>query len=74
MMKELETWLIIDYLKGTFRTVTAKRKLTKVKPTEIPVKLTFKIDVPDKQSFKAEFKITLTPEKMSEIALEQLKE
>lgn len=65
MIKQIDSWLIVDYHKGT---VCVGKRLTKaLKATEMPVRLKINIEIPDKPQLKAEATIRLSREEITEL-------
>lgn len=78
MKKEHKTWLVVDAKTGKFRVLSPKISLknlkSKLKPTEIPIDLTFKVDVPETPILKAHGEIKLSQVQISELLLAEIEE
>lgn len=66
MQKNFMGWLMLDWKTGKMRIVT-RNPQSKVKYTEIPIKLQFEIEIPEKPQMLAEGKITLSEAKATAI-------
>jgi len=78
MKKVLKTWLIADAKTGKFRLMSPKTTLknlkSKLKHTEIPIDLTFNVDVPEQPIMKAHGEIKLSQTEISELTLSEIEE
>lgn len=76
--KEYKTWLIVDSKTGKFKVISSKVNLEslkrKLKGTEIPIDLTFKVDVPAIPILKAQGEIKLSQMQISELLLTEIEE
>ena len=76
MKKEHKTWLVVDAKTGKFRVLSPKFSLknlkSKLKPTEIPIDLTLKIDVPETPILKAHGEVKLSQVEISELLLDEI--
>lgn len=68
--KVFSTTLILDYKRGTFRSV--KRRPTSFKPTEIPISFSLKVNLPKQPELNASGEITLTETKVGEMVMEEI--
>lgn len=67
MKKTFTGWLVLDWKTGKMRVTTRQIPESKVKYTEIPIKLSFEIEIPEKPQMLAEGKITLSEAKATAI-------
>lgn len=76
--KELKTWLIADVKSGKFRVMsprtTIKQMKSKMKATEIPIDITFNVDVPEQPIMKAHGEIKLSQSEISSLVLSEMEE
>lgn len=70
--KTFESWLIIDWKTGKMRVTSKQLPESRVKFTEIPVKLSFEIEIPDKPQLIAEGKITLSDARVAKIVASEI--
>ena len=70
MIKEFNTWLIVDYRTGKFR--VAHRQPRNMKGTEIPIDFKLNVEVADPVTLKAEGSIKLNETKATEIMISQV--
>ena len=78
MKKEHKTWLIVDAKTGKFRVLSPKINIktlkSRLKPTEIPIDLTMRVDVPETPTLKATGEIKLSQVQISELLLSEVEE
>ena len=73
MSKTFEFYLILHYKTGKTRILTTKRfRKSDLSPYEIPIKVTIKVNVPEKPIMQARGEITLSEEKVTDILIEEL--
>ncbi len=70
MMKEFNTWLVIDYKTGKFR--VTKQRPAQLKASDIPIKIKLNVKIPEMPTLKAEGSITLDDAKVNEMVIEEI--
>ena len=70
MDKEFQTWLILDYKAGKFR--TTKKKPVKLKASDIPIDVRLTVKIPEQPIMKARGQIELSITQVKEMILENL--
>jgi hypothetical protein len=70
LQKTFNTYIILNWKKGTFRCV--KKKPKSFKASEIPIDFSLKVTIPQPPSLKASGEIKLSEHKVSEIIAEEL--
>lgn len=71
MDKLVEGWLVVDYRTGNMRIM---KRLGKMKPTELPIKMKLNIVVPDQPQVQATATITLGKKEVTEMMFEEKKD
>lgn len=64
MIKEIKSFLVIDYNNGKVRTM---KRIGKLKPTELPIHLNISINVPEVTTMNADIKINLGKKEITEL-------
>jgi hypothetical protein len=62
--------ILLDWKRGTFRAV--KRRPKTIKPTEIPINFSIKVNLPKEVEANASGEITLSETKVGEIMIEEI--
>lgn len=70
--KTFEGYLILDYRTGKFRTMSKEPVKSKLNGHEIPVKLVFKVNVPENPTYVATAEVTLSQEQVDSMIMEAL--
>ena len=70
MIKEFKTNLIVDYKNGNFKCY--KKVPKNLKASEIPIKVTINIEIPEKPEVIATGNIKLSDEKIQEMVIEEI--
>ena len=76
MKKEHKTWLILNTKTGKFRVVSPKVSMkvlhSRLKPLEVPIDLTMKVDIPETPIMRAQGEIKLSQMQISELLLSEI--
>jgi hypothetical protein len=70
--KNFEGWLLIDWKTGDMKITKKQPAESRIRHTQIPVKLSFLVEVPDKPQLMAEGKITLSEARVSKIVADMV--
>jgi len=68
--KTFEGYLIVDWRNGSMRAVRRKNKT--LKPSEIPIKVSIKVKLPEVKEYVAKGEITVSETKVDEMLIEEL--
>lgn len=75
MEKQIEAWLIADYKNGKVRVIKRLPKgSANLKPSEIPIQLKLKVEVPDNPQMIAEATIKLGKREITDLMFEEGKD